>query len=616
MRKLFIFSIFAVNFTAYVACAAKTKEVIPPVPTIKQTVASNKTLKDSDCERLTSKAKDEKYILNHLAGLYANRQCKDFTFDFKSLTDTEKRVFRAKFDEIDGSKKADTKDTDTVDSLKLAYKNEKNPEDKFNAFKKLRQKYRSTGRKDDSFRLIKSNHAEITKLVNKQIKAKKPQTIYFDQYIESTQIYAKAVWNDNKQDEALKILRASMKTIGDRKPTYNISFLIGKIQEEQLLFESAIQNYNEAITSYKSAKEKKLTVDKTFDQAKVEWSKAWIQYKNSEPAKAAASLKEIADNTTDTSEKSRALFFLAKTYKKMNKADEAKKALEDNIANDFFSFYSLASYHELDKSLPAIESVKSDSNFAYDPKLSFMSKGDKDLLAALIENEEMEMIDRAALVLTKGNTEYVNVGIHLAENAKFFMPLFIGFTRLNNADKKDLFAKHNRLLFPELHVDKVNEMSKKTNISSSLIYSIMKQESGFNPESRSHADAFGLMQVIPRLAKSLAKKYKIEAFKTQDDLFNPLVNIELGTYELKDQVEKQNGQLSFVASAYNAGPNALSRWVSREPILDMFEFIENIPYDETRSYVKIIARNMLFYQRLATPDKELNFPVDFIKIAQ
>ncbi|MZQ31554.1 lytic transglycosylase domain-containing protein, partial [Escherichia coli] len=154
---------------------------------------------------------------------------------------------------------------------------------------------------------------------------------------------------------------------------------------------------------------------------------------------------------------------------------------------------------------------------------------------------------------------------------------FTGFTRLSHNEKKEIFLKHSRLLFPEVHLEKVSEMSKKTNISPSLIYSIMKQESGFNPGIQSHADAMGLMQVIPRLAKSLAKKYKIEGYKKSEDLFNPLVNIELGTYELKDQVEKQNGQLSFVASAYNAGPNALKQWRSKEPIQDMFEFIENIP---------------------------------------
>lgn len=608
MRKLFILFVVIFNFTTIVACAAKEKESVLPLVQV---------LKVADCDYLLKKAKDEKYILSHLASLYANRICKGYTFDFKNLTDMEKRIFKAKFDELDESKKAELKDTDTIDSLKLAYKNEKSAEEKFNIFKKLRQKYRASNLRDESFRLIKKNHEEITKLTQKQIKSKKPESIYFDIYIESTQIYAKAVWNDNKQDEALKILRATLKTIGDLKPTYNLSFLIGKIQEEQLMFESAIQNYNEAITSYKAAKEKKLAVDKTFDQAKVEWNKAWIQYKNEEPARAAASLKDIAEKTTDPSEKSRALFFLAKSYKKLGQVDEAKKALQDNIANDFFSFYALASYHELGKALPPVDTFKAATpGFAFDPQISFLSPAHKNLLIALIENEESEMIDRAALIFTQGNVEYVNLGIYLADKAQFFMPLFIGFTRLTNSDKKDIFAKHSRLLFPELHVDKVKEMSKKTNIESALIYSIMKQESGFNPDSHSHADAFGLMQVIPRLAKSLAKKYKIEAFKKAEDLYNPLVNIELGTYELKDQVAKQNGQLSFVASAYNAGPNALSRWVSREPILDMFEFIENIPYDETRSYVKIIARNMLFYQRLAAPDKELSFPVEFIKIAQ
>ncbi len=608
MRKLFILFVVIFNFTTIVACAAKEKESVLPLVQV---------LKVADCDYLLKKAKDEKYILSHLASLYANRICKGYTFDFKNLTDMEKRIFKAKFDELDESKKAELKDTDTIDSLKLAYKNEKSAEEKFNIFKKLRQKYRASNLRDESFRLIKKNHEEITKLTQKQIKSKKPESIYFDIYIESTQIYAKAVWNDNKQDEALKILRATLKTIGDLKPTYNLSFLIGKIQEEQLMFESAIQNYNEAITSYKAAKEKKLAVDKTFDQAKVEWNKAWIQYKNEEPARAAASLKDIAEKTTDPSEKSRALFFLAKSYKKLGQVDEAKKALQDNIANDFFSFYALASYHELGKALPPVDTFKAATpGFAFDPQISFLSPAHKNLLIALIENEESEMIDRAALIFTQGNVEYVNLGIYLADKAQFFMPLFIGFTRLTNSDKKDIFAKHSRLLFPELHVDKVKEMSKKTNIESALIYSIMKQESGFNPDSHSHADAFGLMQVIPRLAKSLAKKYKIEAFKKAEDLYNPLINIELGTYELKDQVAKQNGQLSFVASAYNAGPNALSRWVSREPILDMFEFIENIPYDETRSYVKIIARNMLFYQRLAAPDKELSFPVEFIKIAQ
>ncbi len=598
-----------------------TLSMATPEDVLTESVKPTKTsslnrIKDMDCPALLAKAKEEAYVLKNLAALYANRKCKDFRFDFKKLSELEKRIFKMRFDEVDDSRKAELKDTDTIASLQAQYKKEKRPEERFNLFKKLRQKYRSAGRINDSMKLIKSQHAELAKLIPKQLKAKKPLAVSYDIYVESTQIYSKALWNNNKIDQATKVIEQTINDISGKHSTYSLHYLLGKIQEDKFLFESAINNFDKAMADYKVAKDKKLPIDRSFDPSRAEWSKAWIQYRHFEPIKTAETLKHIADTSADATEVSRANFFLAKIYKKMQKEDEAKKVLEENIKNDFFSFYSLASYHELGKKIPPIESIKTTSTIKFDPDLSFMSKSDKDFFFALIENEEIEMVDLASLIFTKNNTDYLNTGIHLAEKLQFYMPLFVSFTRLNNEQKKELFVKHSRLLFPEVYTDKVNEMSQKTNVSTSLIYSIMKQESGFNPESRSHANAMGLMQVIPRLAKTLAKKYKIEDYKSEEDLFNPLVNIELGTYELRDQVNKQNGQLSFVASAYNAGPNALKRWRGREPIQDMFEFIENIPYDETRSYVKIIARNMLFYERLAAPDKEHVFPIEFIKITE
>ncbi len=139
----------------------------------------------------------------------------------------------------------------------------------------------------------------------------------------------------------------------------------------------------------------------------------------------------------------------------------------------------------------------------------------------------------------------------------------------------------------------------------------MKQESAFNEKTRSHADAMGLMQVIPRLAKQLSKKFDI-AYTQPDDLYNPLINIQLGSYELMEQVKKQSGQLTYVAAAYNAGPNALSGWLKNRKRNDIIEFIEEIPYDETRTYVKVIARNKLFYDRISKKDEEQPFPIDFL----
>ncbi len=142
----------------------------------------------------------------------------------------------------------------------------------------------------------------------------------------------------------------------------------------------------------------------------------------------------------------------------------------------------------------------------------------------------------------------------------------------------------------------------------------MRQESAFNINSKSPANAFGLMQVIPPLAKQLARKHKVE-YKGAEDLFNPQINIKIGSFELSEQVKKQKDQYALVAAAYNAGPGAVSRWLKQRfrPKFDIVDFIEEIPYDETRLYVKIIARNYLFSDRIQSPSKETNFPEKFIK---
>lgn len=571
-------------------------------------------LRIADCETLIKKYNNPKEDLRNLAGLYANRKCKDFSLDFKTIPDQEKRIFRAKFDELDENKKTETKDTETIESLKSVYNKATEPDEKFEAFKKLRQKYRSSNKIDASFNLIKSYHESVLK----KISGKKADQKYYPLSVETTLFYSRALWAKQEPQKAYaqinKTLNLLEKLPAKQQPAlFDLYFVKGKINEEAGSYDQAVIDFDKAIANFNTLKENKRLNGKSFDAAKVEWSKAWMLYKNSSPEKASVALRKIVENSNDVSEKSRARFFLARCYKKLSQQEEAQKLLAENTEEDFYSFYSLASYHELEKPLPALQSLSKKNIFKFDEALTFLDEKQKNILNGLIRNEEIEMLDRAALVLTKNNVEYVNMGIYLAEKSNLFMPLFTGFARLPNSEKKDIFVKHGRLLFPQVHEEKVLEMSKKTNISSALIYSIMKQESGFNPESRSHANAFGLMQVIPPLAKNLAKKYKID-FKGESDLYNPMINIEIGTYELKDQVDKQNGQLSFVASAYNAGPNALKRWVNREPIQDMFEFIESIPYDETRSYVKIIARNMLFYQRLADPSKEHRFPAEFIKV--
>lgn len=125
---------------------------------------------------------------------------------------------------------------------------------------------------------------------------------------------------------------------------------------------------------------------------------------------------------------------------------------------------------------------------------------------------------------------------------------------------------------------------------------IIRQESVFNPRAESHANAYGLMQLLLPTARSMARKYGGAAPSSKQDLFAPPLNIELGTAYMKDQLAKF-GRIEYMAVAYNAGPGRVPQWRATLPP-EMDEFVEAIPFKETRGYVQGVIRNTAQYRRL------------------
>jgi len=345
------------------------------------------------------------------------------------------------------------------------------------------------------------------------------------------------------------------------------------------------------------------------------WAKVWALYKGSNRPAAIAALKNLASSAPDMTEKSRALFFLSKLYKKMNQPEEAQKYLEEAANNDFFSYHALAAHYELGRPLAPITTILSSptTSFKFNPEMSFLADKDLRMFKALHQNGEYMMLNRTCFAFDKDWADCANMGIYLAEKSAYYNMLHFSFSYVNDAHKRDLFIRYSHLMFPTPHIEKATEMSEKTGTPVSLILAIIKQESSLYPYAVSRAPAYGLMQLIPALAKSLAAKYNVKGYSKAEDLFDADLNMTLGTYELTDQIKLQKGQLTRVGIAYNAGPGRLKQWLAKPHSSDIFEFIEDIPYDETKNYVKIGARNMLFYQRLAAPDAEINFPKDFVK---
>jgi soluble lytic murein transglycosylase len=173
--------------------------------------------------------------------------------------------------------------------------------------------------------------------------------------------------------------------------------------------------------------------------------------------------------------------------------------------------------------------------FKYDLKLSFLNSTEKDIFTNLAKYREYNLSENAIGLLSKSKENDISLSLYLAKNNQFYLSLFRAFSKLDNDEKLDIFIKYPEEIFPQPYFDRVKAMATRTKVPSSLIYSIMKQESAFNKKARSQADAMGLMQVIPRLAQQLSKKFEVP-YRNPQDLFDPEINIQLGSFELMEQV--------------------------------------------------------------------------------
>jgi soluble lytic murein transglycosylase len=152
-------------------------------------------------------------------------------------------------------------------------------------------------------------------------------------------------------------------------------------------------------------------------------------------------------------------------------------------------------------------------------------------------------------------------------------------------------------LFPRAYWDDLKRHSAEHQLDPYLVASLIRQESEFNPGAISRANAMGLMQLLPSVGKHLAKEAKLRRFST-DDLLTPGVNLQLGTRYFKRTVDHYDGQVEYALAAYNAGENRVEEWRSRGKYRDIEEFVESIPFTETREYVQAILRNAVFYKLL------------------
>ena len=164
-------------------------------------------------------------------------------------------------------------------------------------------------------------------------------------------------------------------------------------------------------------------------------------------------------------------------------------------------------------------------------------------------------------------------------------------------DIPDLPRPYWEALFPKAYWPDLRKYSTLNGLDPYLVASLIRQESEFNAAAISHANAVGLMQLLPKTGKTVARQVKLRGY-TAPQLYTPAVNLQLGTRYFKDMVDKYNGQYEYALAAYNAGTDRVEDWLGQGHYRDPQEFVESIPFTETREYVQAILRNANVYRQL------------------
>jgi soluble lytic murein transglycosylase len=152
-------------------------------------------------------------------------------------------------------------------------------------------------------------------------------------------------------------------------------------------------------------------------------------------------------------------------------------------------------------------------------------------------------------------------------------------------------------LFPRPYWSDLKRYSQANRLDPYLVASLIRQESEFNPLAVSRANAVGLMQLLPKTGRVVAHEEALRRYSSSE-LFTPAVNLELGTRYFRGMVDKFNGSFEQALAAYNAGSDRVEEWMGQGTYRDAPEFVESIPFTETREYVQAIMRNANVYRQL------------------
>ncbi len=384
------------------------------------------------------------------------------------------------------------------------------------------------------------------------------------------------------------------------------------------------------------------------------WHLAWLRYLKKDYEGAQYAFEKLLNKTYRYGRRrrryrpfnnDRTRYWLAMSYLKLEKKEQAKALFEKIATNKYFSYYSILSEERLSsfegyKMTPrglastelALEETQnlveleaeSEDTLSETNKMGpeadevALNEQDEGLVTAFQNPKLQKRFDTAHMLIELGLYDWARFELYEIEkrtrNKDYLRMLMQAYQDIGSYNRslyisETYFSKerHSGGLegakqywswnFPYGYKEHVDKYSKSFGVPESLILSIMRAESHFYQYAISPVGARGLMQLMPYTAKRVAQLLNDKDF-SDEELSTPELNIRYGSRYLQRLSKQFQGMPLLVAAAYNAGPHRVKSWLNNFGSLQMDEFVEHIPFVETRNYAKKVLRHYLVYNRL------------------
>jgi soluble lytic murein transglycosylase len=339
------------------------------------------------------------------------------------------------------------------------------------------------------------------------------------------------------------------------------------------------------------------------------WKAAWLNYRLGNYSEAAVLFDKQIALFPGGKEIPAALYWRGRLYAEQEHQPDMAAAYYQTVSRVFEHFYYAQIARDRLRELGHVSPAE----------VAMLANFHPDEIPALTDDvpEDDEHVIKARLLANAGLNEYIPAEIQAADGSdqwgafaeaeiyssdgeiframrvlKHALPFY------TSAPIDTIPLSYWKILFPQQYWGAIESQSSKNGVDPYMVASLIRQESEFNPGAISSANAWGLMQLLPSVGRSMAREEGIRHFN-EIELLNPETNIRLGTRYLKQTLDKFDGQPAYAFAAYNAGDSRVTDWQSIGKYHGMDEFVESIPFTETRDYVQAILRNESIYRELS-----------------